>query len=232
VPAQAGGEWHLQQLDAIAEQAHQHFRAKNSAREESLALSREALRASANAVRAVHRGEFERARELLATASEGLQRASGALANQPDVLYAGYVQDAQKEYAEATATYAIVRDEPLPGPDQLSVSWQAYLNGLGEAAGELRRYILDELRRGTVARGEELLQAMNEIYELLVTIDYPDAMTGGLRRTTDMVRGVLERTRGDLTMAWRQQQLSQHLEELERRSGRMQPDDTGQIQHE
>ncbi|MCL5109237.1 MAG: haloacid dehalogenase [Chloroflexi bacterium] len=220
------------QLDAIADQAHQHFRSKNTAREESLALSREALRSSANAVRAVHRADFERARELLAAASEGLQRATAALANQPDVLYAGYVQDAQKEYAEATATYAIVRDEPLVGPEQLGVSWQAYLNGLGEAAGELRRYILDELRRGTVARGEELLQAMNEIYELLVTIDYPDAMTGGLRRTTDMVRGVLERTRGDLTMALRQQELSQRLAELERRSGGIQPDDIGRIQQE
>lgn len=232
LPAWAGGKWHLQQLDTISDLAHQHFLAKNGAREESLALSREALRSSANAIRAVHRGEFVRAQELLTSAGDGLQKAATALANHPDVLYAGYVQDAQKEYAEAVATYAIVRDEPLSTPEDLSVSWQAYLNGLGEAAGELRRYILDELRRGSVRRGEELLQAMDEIYELLVTIDYPDAMTGGLRRTTDMVRGVLERTRGDLTMALRQQELSQRLADIEKRTAGTRADDTDQIQQE
>lgn len=222
----------MQQLDTISDLAHQHFRAKNAAREESLALSREALRSSANAVRAVHRGDFARAQELLTAAADGLRKAVAALANHPDVLYAGYVQDAQKEYAEAVATYAIICGEPLSTPDDLSVTWQAYLNGLGEAAGELRRYILDELRRGTVQRGEELLQAMDEIYELLVTIDYPDAMTGGLRRTTDMVRGVLERTRGDLTMALRQQELGQRLAEMEKRAVGGQVDDSGQIQQE
>ncbi|MHB1131703.1 MAG: haloacid dehalogenase [Chloroflexota bacterium] len=221
----------MQQFDNIADLAHQHFRTKNVAREESLALSREALRSSANAVRAVHRGEFERARELLSAANDALRRAAAALTQHPDVLYAGYVQDAQKEYAEATATYAIVRGEPLPGPDQLSVSWQAYLNGLGEAAMELRRYILDQLRRGTVGRGEELLGAMDGVYELLATIDYPDAMTGGLRRTADALRGTLERTRGDLTMALRQHELSRRLAEMEARAG-AQLDVTGQIQQE
>ncbi len=205
----------MAQLETIGDLAHQHFRAKNQAREESLGLSREALRSSANAVRAVHRNDFARAEELLAAADELLRRAVAVLADHEDILYAGYVQDAQKEYAEARATLAIVRSAPLPGPDELGVTWQAYLNGLGEAAGELRRYVLDELRRGEVARAELLLQAMDDIYDLLVTIDYPDAMTGGLRRTTDMVRGVLERTRGDLTMASRQAHLETLLRGLE-----------------
>ena len=205
----------MNQLESIGDLAHQHFRAKNQAREESLALSREALRASANAVRAIHRDDFDGAEELLVAAADALRRAAEALAAHPDVLYAGFVQDAQKEYAEARATYAIVLGRQLPGPENLDVTWQAYLNGLGEAAGELRRYILDKLRHGEVRRGEELLQAMDDIYDLLVTIDYPDAMTGGLRRTTDMVRGVLERTRGDLTMAARQDHLEGTLRAFE-----------------
>ncbi|MHB1006655.1 MAG: haloacid dehalogenase [Chloroflexota bacterium] len=205
------------QLESVGDLAHRHFQAKNQAREESLGLSREALRSSANAVRAVHRDDFARARELMTSASAALERAAAALAPHPDVLYAGFVQDAQKEYAEARATYAMVRREPLPGPDDLSVTWQAYLNGLGEAVGELRRYSLDKLRHGELARGEELLQAMDDIYDLLVTIDYPDSMTGGLRRTTDLVRGILEKTRGDLTLAARQDQLERAMRDFEGR---------------
>ena len=205
------------QLEPISDLAHQYFQAKNVAREESLALAREAIRSSANAIRAVHRQDFARAQQLLAAAGDALKRAVGVLAAHPDVLYAGYVQDAQKEYAEAMATQAIVRREPLPGPDDLGVSWPAYLNGLGEAVGEVRRYILDQLRHSAAEQCEDLLQAMDDVYDLLVTIDYPDAMTGGLRRTTDMVRGVLERTRGDLTMAQRQQELERRLGEVELR---------------
>ncbi|MHB1414658.1 MAG: haloacid dehalogenase [Chloroflexota bacterium] len=203
-------------LDPISDVVHQHFRAKNQAREEALGLSREALRSSANAIRAVHRHDFERAEGLTATARARLQRAAEVLVDHPDVLYAGFVQDAQKEYAEAVATYSIVRGEPLPDRNALQITWQAYLNGLGEAVGELRRYVLDKLRRGALSGSEDLLQAMDDIYDLLVTIDYPDSMTGGLRRTTDMVRGVLERTRGDLTMALRQHELERKLSEAER----------------
>jgi translin len=138
------------------------------------------------------------------------------LANHPDLYYAGYVQDALKELVEATATLRMIRGEPLPSPLELSVAPAAFLNGLAEAAGELRRYVLDRLRRGDTERCEILLQAMDDIYSLLITLDYPDALTGGLRRTTDITRGILEKTRGDLTVALRQDSLERLLARLER----------------
>lgn len=125
------------------------------------------------------------------------------------------MQDAQKEYVEATATLSLVRGEPMPAPGELGVAAAPFLNGLAEAVGELRRYVLDLLRRGEVARCEPILQTMDDIYSLLVTIDYPDALTGGLRRTTDATRAILERTRGDLTFALRQRQLEDSLSRLE-----------------
>lgn len=207
----------MAQLDQIGDLAHQHFRAVNQVREAALALSREAVRSAANSIRAVHRNDFARAEELQKVAREAVEQAVSSLADYPEILYAGYVQDAQKEYAEAVITYSLVRQLPIPQPQDLGVSWPAYLNGLGEAAGELRRYLLDQLRSGSLERGEDLLQSMSDIYELLVTIDYPDAMTGGLRRTTDMVRGVLERTRGDLTMTLQQARLAKRVGELETR---------------
>jgi translin len=188
--------------------------AKNAAREQALAESRQVIRNAANSIRATHRKEFEQALKLVEQGRERLATIKQVLANYQDLYWAGYVQDAQKEYTEARLTYALVRNEALPTPEDLGVEDAPYLNGLAEAASELRRYILDMLRHGqeSSARSEELLDRMDEVYSYLVTIDYPDALTGGLRRTTDLVRGVLEKTRGDLTLTLRHQILEAALE--------------------
>jgi translin len=146
-----------------------------------------------------------------------VEQFSSDLVDEMAIYEAGYVQDALKEYAEASITYAFIAGQPLPSPGDLEIDYPAYLNGLAEAMGELRRAILDLIRRGELVKGEELLGIMDEVYGILVTVDYPDAITRGLRRTTDMVRGVLERTRGDLTMTVRQQRLEATLREFEDR---------------
>ena len=204
-------------LRALAEQAHQAFQAKHRAREQALTLSRECIRLSANTIRAVHRQEFDQARELLKQAAQRVREMRESLRSHQDLYYMGFVQDAQKEYAEASATLAFVADQPMPLPQELQVEMAPYLNGLGEAVQELRRFILDALRRDEVDRCEATLATMDEAYTLLVTMDYPEGVTGGLRRTTDMVRGVLERTRGDLTIVARQQSLERRLAELHER---------------
>lgn len=198
-------------LEEIGDGLLRDLDARNSAREKALADSRAVIRNCAQSVRATHRAEFDRAAELLAAAGTQAAATRRELANAPDIYWTGYVQDAQKEYAEAAIILAVVTGVSLPTPDALGVEAAPYLNGLGEAAGEMRRYVLDIIRQGRTARGEEVLRVMDDIYSLLVTIDYPDAVTNGLRRTTDMVRGVLERTRGDLTLAIQQQTLTSAL---------------------
>ncbi len=185
------------------------FEEKNAARERALVASRAIIRHCANAIRAVHRGEFAAAEAMLAEAGALLRATREELISfYPDLFWAGYVQDAQKEYAEARLTYAAIHGDDLPDPHGIGVEPAPYLNGMGEMSGELRRYILDIVRHGgNLARCEELLGVMEEVYSILVSVDYPDAITNGLRRTTDLVRGVLERTRGDLTLITRQQEL-------------------------
>jgi translin len=207
----------LENLEVIAERIREAFEAKNAARDEALRRSRELIRRCANTIRATHRAEFEEASQLLATAHRAASELVECVADYPDLYYAGYTQDALKELAEASITYALITDEPLPDPDDLSIEYAAYLNGLGEAVGEMRRHVLDIIRRGQTERAEEILVAMDDIYAVLVTIDFPDAITRRLRRTTDMVRAVLERTRGDLTMAMRQDKLQKALRAFEER---------------
>lgn len=202
-------------IDPIAQGIHERFGAKHKAREQALPLSREAIRHSANAIRAIHRHDEGAARAQLGHAQAKSAAARAALAEHPDILYAGFVHDAQKEYAEACLTIALICGDPLPEPTDLSVEDAAYLNGLGESVGELRRYLLDSLRRGDIDACERLLQVMDDLYSLLVTIDYPDAITGGLRRTTDVARGILEKTRGDLTVAARQYELERRMAEYQ-----------------
>ena len=200
-----------ERLEAIAERVRASFSAKDIARERALRLSREVIRHSSIAIRAIHRGEYDNARITIKSTRDLLSEVSEALSEYPDLLHSGFIHDAQKEYAEACTTLALVVGEELPDPDELSVSYAAYLNGLGEAAGELRRHLLDIIRRGEFTRSEEILTSMDDIYSVLVTIDFPDAITSGLRRTTDMVRGVMERTRSDLTISLKQRELEEML---------------------
>ena len=198
-------------LESIADQIRLTFSAKDAAREKALPLCREAIRHCSNAIRAVHRQEFDQAKELLQSARNLLDEAEQAIAAHSELSNTGFIRDAQKEFAEGSITLALVTGNQLPDPGELGIDSAAYLNGLGEAVGELRRYLLDRMRRGDLSRGEELLSAMDDIYGILVTMDFPDAITGGLRRTTDVVRGVLERTRSDLTLAIRQKDLENRL---------------------
>jgi len=199
-------------LEPIAAKLISELTARDEAREKMLPLCRDAIRDCSQAIRAVHRQEFEAAGEMLKSARRRLTEAEKAVGSYGELTSTGIVRDAQKEYAEANITLALVTGQPLPEPERLGVGAAAYLNGLGEAAGEVRRYLLDMMRRGDLSRGEELLTAMDDIYSLLVTVDFPDAITGSLRRTTDMVRGVLERTRSDLTLAVQQKALEVRLD--------------------
>lgn len=204
-------------LETIAESIRQNLDAKNAVREQLLGLSRTLTRHCANAIRAVHRQEWANAADLLATARGIADQMRAAGAAHPELYFAGYTQDSLKEYVEAAATYALVRGEPLSTPAALAAEDATYLNGLAEAATELRRYILDILRHAHSDEAERLLAAMDAIYDVLVTFDFPDAVSGGLRHRTDNVRGVLERTRGDMTISLRQDRLQASLDRLDER---------------
>ena len=205
-------------LDSIAEQIRLSLSAKDAAREKVLPLCREVVRHCSQGIRAVHRQEFDQATTMLKSARGLLAEIEQAIAECDELSYTGFVRDAQKEFAEGSITLALVTGKSPPDPNKLGINSAAYLNGLGEAVGELRRYLLDSIRTGDLSRGEELLSAMDDIYNVLVTMDFPDAITGGLRRTTDMVRGVLERTRSDLTVVIRQKDLEKKLERLDEKS--------------
>jgi translin len=201
------------ELSEISEQIRKRLDAKSQAREKGLRSSRQAIRECANSIRATHRGELELAEELMGAARRSLDVAQEAMEPFPGVYYAGFLQDAEKEYAEARATYALINDKELPQPEELNIGDAPYLNGLAEAIGELRRHILDIMRQGKLERGEQLLGAMDDIYYVLVSMDYPDALTGGLRRTTDVARSIMERTRGDMSLTLIQRGLTDAIAE-------------------
>jgi len=203
-------------LDAYADKIRADLEKKDAAREKVLPLCRELIRYASITIRAIHRQEFDEARKLLAEGRKVREALAQAVTEWEELRYHGFVRDAQKEYTEANAVFALVTGEPLPDPDVLNVDYAAYLNGLGDTVGELRRYILDNMRHGDLSHCEETLTAMDDIYTVLVTMDFPDAVTGSLRHTTDQVRGILEKTRGDITLAVRQKELESRLNELQK----------------
>ena len=201
-----------EELVALATPLRSSLAAAHAAREKGLAACLRTIRASGSAIRAVHRLQPSVAASFVEEAGAAIGEAHDALAPFPAVAYAGFLHDAEKEYAEARLTVALVAGSPLPSAADIGVEPPAWLNGLAEAASELRRHLLDRLRDGSLEQAEGLLGAMEDVYELLVTIDFPDAMTGGLRRTTDALRAVLERTRSDLTTTVLQMRLQAAIE--------------------
>ena len=181
-------------------------------REAGLALCRQLVQTSAKCIRHVHRHQFEEAERLLVQAKALAAEARESLRPHGEIYYAGYLQDAEKEMVEAAAVLAIVHNRPYPTPEELGAMMASYLNGMGEAASECRRFALDEVRKGSLVEAERILERMEGIYDELITFDYPDSMTGGLRRTCDALRAVIERTRSDLTTTAGQQELIRALE--------------------
>ena len=202
----------MESFESIAARLREGLERTNAAREGALKECREVIRGSSRAIRAVHRLEFAEARKLIDETRGLVEHVKEILVDHPNLFHAGYVHDSQKEYVEAEAMYAIVRNEPIPAPDTMGVQAAAYLNGLAEAGSECRRYVLDRLRAGEMEGADRVLRVMDDIYYELITFDFPDAITGGLRRTTDAFRAVLERTRGDLTLTFQQQALQKALQ--------------------
>lgn len=207
----------MNNIDKIFQTINERLNEKNSIREEALRVSRRVIQQASKVIRAIHRHDWEQATALLENATMLVESMNQKTLTVPDLYWRGYVQDAQKEFSEANLTLALVRHAELPTPTELGVEDAAYLNGLAEATSELRRYILDLVRHSNLTEADQLLDTMEEVYSRLITIDYPHAITNNLRRTTDVLRAVLERTRGDVTVAMKQQELQQALRSLEAR---------------
>jgi translin len=207
----------MDKLADIAEGIHQAFEARTKARDHALSQARTLTRHCANAIRSVHRNEFKAAEDQLNLASKIVISLQSELTDFPDLYYAGYTQDAFKEYAEASIVYALINEKHLPTPQELKLENPAYLNGLAESVGEFRRRCLDILRQGYSQEAERLLQHMDDIYAILITMDYPNAITGGIRRQTDIARSIIERTRGDITLSLRQEHLEASMAQLEKK---------------
>ncbi len=193
------------------DRARQILDARFAAREAGITGSRQVIRAAANGIRALHRAQWDEAEELIAESGRLMAGIQLALADHPETLHAGFVSDAAKEYAEARITQAVFTGTPIPSFEELGIDPVPYLHGLGETVGEMRRRMLDLLRREDLAQAQQMLDQMDEIVDLLAEIDYPDGMTAGLRRTTDVARSLVERSRSDLTSTMVQERLRQDL---------------------
>ena len=219
----------MYKLESIAERIRQNFDLRTAKRDEALKKARQLIRACSVSIRAVHRDDKEAMEVNLAEAQRLADQLRDELKNYPDLFYAGYTQDALKEFVEANVTCALIQNQPLQTPEELRVEDATYLNGLAEVVGELRRRTLDILRSGYSQEAERLLGLMDEIYSVLVTMDYPDAITNNLRRQTDLARSIIEKTRGDVTFSLRGENLAEAIRNLsiQLNGGPMEAEETG-----
>jgi translin len=209
----------LGRIDEFADEAREQLESIHRDRESAYTTSREIVQAASATIKAVHRGEFDEAGGQVARTRELYERMMAAVHASPEIGYSGFVGDAAREYAEAAQVLALIADDDLPGPADIGVDSADWLNGLGDTVGELRRHVLDLIRRDEVDEAEKYLEMMDEIYQTIMSFDYPESVTKGLRRRSDQARGAVERTRGDLTNALRQSRLEKRMRQLEEALG-------------
>ena len=209
----------LGRIDEYADTAREHLETIHGDREKAYTTSREVVQAASATIKAVHRGEFDAAREQVQRTRELHDQMMAAVEASPEIGYSGFVGDAAREYAEAALVLSLIADDELPGPGEVGVDHADWLNGLGDTVGELRRHVLDLIRHDEVDSAEKYLLMMDEIHQTLMSFDYPQAVTKGLRTRTDQARGAVERTRGDLTNALRQSRLEKRMRQLEEALG-------------
>jgi translin len=211
--------YRIDSMEDIMERIRSRLDAIDRARESALIASRKITRNSGDSIKAIHREEWDSAEKLIEDTGVLVTEVNVILKKFPEIYYAGFVADAQTEFAEVSILYAALKNKPLPGPDELSVDYTAYLNGVGDCIGELRRHILDLIRKGRAEEGEKYLSLMDEFFTQMITFDYPDAITRGLRKKTDAARSVIERTRGDLTNALQVKDLKVSMEKMGKKLG-------------
>ncbi len=201
----------MEKMDKIGSRIKKLLNNKDKSREKGLPLTRKVIRFSSEIIKMAHRGQLQESRTLLEEAGKILREAQKSLEKYPDIYYGGFLQSAEKEYAEATITLALIKKQSLPSPEVLKIGGTSYLRGMGEAIGEMRRYILDSIRKDKLSDCERLLGLMDEMYYFLFSFDYPEPLVRGLRRTVDSARGLIERTRADVTNAVCQKRLEEKL---------------------
>ena len=207
----------MQNISEICDRIREKFDLMDEAREKSLAASRKITRLSGDSIKAIHREEWGQAESLINETEKLVLEVNEMLRDFPDLYYSGYVGNAQTEFVEVSLLYAILKGDPVPGPDELNIDYAAYLNGMGDTTGELRRHILDLIRKGRPEEGEKYLEIMDEFYTEMMSFDYPDAITHGLRKKSDVARSLIERTRGDLTNALQVKDLKEAMKSFEDR---------------
>ncbi len=179
-----------------------------------LVQCRKLTQLSSKSIRHVHRHEYQEAEQFLNQAKKLASDIRQVMSGFPE-MNPSYLHDSEKEMVEAAAVLAITQQLPIPTATELGASTMAYLHGCCEAASEVRRFVLDQIRTGNISESERILATMNDIYEELITFDFPDSLTNGLRRSVDALRAVLERTRSDLTLTTVQITLVQELRKKE-----------------
>lgn len=179
-------------------------------REDILKISREIVRHCSIAIKSIHRKEFDVYRDKIKEIKSNHENLLTFVKKHP-MLFSGYIKTPEQEYMEAVCLYAIINDQELPSPTDYNVDSVNYLLGLADVIGELRRHILDKIRRDEIDDLEKVLDTMSEIYSHLFAIDYPKGITQDLRRKTDVARGIIEKTRGDISLSLQINRLNKNL---------------------
>jgi len=206
----------MKNLDKIAEAIAEKLNEKDDLREETLKNCREIIRNSRKGIKNIHENKIEEAEEYIGEAEKILEETKKKIENHPDILTAGYMENAMQEVAEAEIFMAIMKNKDIPSPEEIGVSYTSYLMGMADVVGELRRRGVYLMKNGSIGEVEEILSIMEEICDRIGEFDYPSGLLP-IKRKQDVIKKVLEKMRGEVAIFKKTKELESKMEALLRK---------------
>jgi translin len=200
-------------LEDLVKRGAEELRLRDKALDTVMARARRARILSKQAILKLHTDEKSEAKKRLEEASSLIVKMNEIIKKNPELARFDQVSAAKEEYSEASIIMSLMKSGEFPDPTELGVPITSYLLGLGDVPGELRRQALDALRVGNMETAEARLSMMEEIYLSLMTMEEAPLLKG-LRRKMDITRGVIERTRSEVTAEAGRRKLRESVERL------------------
>ena len=203
----------MNNLEDIISKIQVYIDDKDSIRETSLKYARTVIIHCRKAIQLIHQHKMQQAEELIKKASATLAELYDVTKDHADLSKAGYVENAAQEFVEAQCFYNILHHEALPDPDAIQTTYTAYLMGLCDVVGELRRKALDMVLAGEQKDAQQYLVIMEDIYAAILRFDYPSSLIP-IKRKQDIARNLIEKTRGELAVASCEQRIEYRTDEF------------------
>ena len=163
-------------------------------REKILRSNREIIRSCSQIIESIHRNDLKDIETKIKETRESIAEIEKNARKTENVIRKNYLTTVNQEFTEAVTFFHYATGKEIPTYQELNVNPYEYILGLADLVGELKRMVLNSIRKDDYDKAEEIYEFMDELYQKLFSLDYPSGMLPGFRKKVDVARNIVRRT--------------------------------------